>query len=368
MTHPSLLSRRLFAASAMLVFVAALVPVSALAATGTTRWVNDDKPIAAAPGKNCDKPGYSTIQAAINASVAGDTVRVCAGTYAGAVVDRAVKLDGDHAVITSGPYSHPGLFQAGFLFNVDRSGSGASIKGFDIVGAAQYGADDGKIDFGIFSRGADNVTVEHNDFSMLLQGITDWNGTGWDIEHNNLEDLWTRCGGGIGILVGGFDGLTSVLNNRVAHNDLSGTVFVSPTDCGGYSAVGLTMYSDSRYGRPGALEITGNNIDHNKVDLVSSDPETVPVDGIEITDTNGDDGDPAVPGNVISHNEVRGETSIGVWSSAGTSGNEFSHNKVSGSYDNSCVDESAGAGTAGTANLWDHNKGNIASDPAAICD
>lgn len=370
---PALLSPRRLVAGATLVLLAALVPASALAASGTTRWVNDDKPVAAAPGKDCNKPGYATIQAAVSASAAGDTIKVCAGTYAGATIDRAVKLDGDHAVINSGPYSHGTVLRAGFLFNSDRSGSGASIKGFTFQGAADFGfSDPNNLDFGVFSRGADDVTVEHNDFELNLQAVTSHNGTGWDISHNEVHDLWTACGGGIGIIVGGNDGVTSVVDNKIEHNAVTGTVFVDADDCGGagglYTAVGITLYADFRYGRPGSPAISGNSIAHNKIDLASAMPEMVEVNGIELTDTRADDNFPAVPGNEIDHNDIKGQPGIGIWSSAGTSGNSFDHNKVKGAKELACQDESTGAGTAGTANAWEHNKGNGASDPAAICD
>jgi hypothetical protein len=346
-----------------------LVPGTALAASGTTRWVNDDKPVAAAPGKGCDKPGYSDIQSAINASNPGDTIKVCAGTYAGATVDRAVILDGDHAIINTGPYSHPSVLRAGFLFNPDRSGSGTTIKGFTFVGAVDpHFADPNNLDFGVFSRGADNVTVKQNEFDTNLQAITSHNGTGWSINHNKIRDLWVTCGGGIGIVVGGNDGTTSVVNNEIGHNDIDGTVFVGADDCGGYTATGITLYADFRYGRPGAPEISDNSINHNNITLVSSMPAIVEVNGIELTDTRADDNFPAVPGNVINHNSIGGQTGVGIWSSAGTSGNSFNHNQINGALDFSCQDESAGAGTSGTANLWDKNNGKIASDPAGLCD
>jgi hypothetical protein len=368
MKNPSLLTPRRLATGGALLLVAALMPLSTMAAPANTKWVNDDKPAVGAAGKDCGKPNYNTIQAAIDGANPGDTIKVCSGTYSGATVNKLVHLDGDHAVINTGPYSHPGLLRAGFLFNGDRSGSGSSIEGFEIDGATQFGADDGMVDFGIFSRGADDVTVRHNDIDLTLQAITSHNGTGWDIEHNKITDLWSRCGGGIGIIVGGNDGVTSVVDNVIDHNDVKGTLFVSPSDCGGYTGVGITLYADFRYGRPGAPTISNNNIDHNKVDLVSDTPAVVDVDGIEITDTRADDNYPAVPGNSIAHNDIKGAPAIGIWSSAGTSGNAFTDNKVKGATDLSCQDQSIGAGTAGTANTWDKDKGDTPSDPAGICD
>ena len=47
----------------------------------TNIWVNDDALIYAPPGTSCNNAGYATIQAAVNAAAAGDTVNVCPGTY-----------------------------------------------------------------------------------------------------------------------------------------------------------------------------------------------------------------------------------------------------------------------------------------------
>src|SRR5688572_1012650 len=50
-------------------------------AAANTLWVNDDASVYSWPGTNCDKVAYATIQAAINAAGAGDTIRVCPGIY-----------------------------------------------------------------------------------------------------------------------------------------------------------------------------------------------------------------------------------------------------------------------------------------------
>src|SRR5262245_12929320 len=72
--------------------VVPFLPASQTAlAAPSTRWVNDDGPLAAAPGSSCDRPGYRRIQDAVSAASAGERVNVCAGTYAEQVVVPAGK-------------------------------------------------------------------------------------------------------------------------------------------------------------------------------------------------------------------------------------------------------------------------------------
>ena len=49
-----------------------------VALAATARWVNGVG-VPVPPGASCALPGYSTIQAAIAASAAGDTINVCPG-------------------------------------------------------------------------------------------------------------------------------------------------------------------------------------------------------------------------------------------------------------------------------------------------
>jgi len=259
-----------------------------------------------------DVPGdFATIQEAIDsADVAdGDTIMVGPGSHSGAVVTKAVVIKGqDGAVIDDGPNSHSFL-RAGFLFLGGGQGSGASIRGLKFVGAQQFGrVDDGKLDFPVFSRGADDVTVIHNVMANSLQAITNWGGSGWTISHNEIIDLWTLGGGGIAILIGDRYARPDGVNaNIVSHNKISGTLHVWESDGGGYAGCGIVLYADFRWGFPGAAEITGNRVVKNKISLVSDTPDVVPVVAVELTDTR--DSDTVVPvicDNAIGFNDLRG--------------------------------------------------------------
>jgi hypothetical protein len=75
----------IFASAAGVMMAAAGVAAAspAMAAPGpAVLWVATSGPTAGGGGSSCSHPGFTTIQAAINAAPSGSTVAVCAGTYA----------------------------------------------------------------------------------------------------------------------------------------------------------------------------------------------------------------------------------------------------------------------------------------------
>jgi hypothetical protein len=294
--------RKLLTLAIVLLMLLIAVPVSASSATLV---VDDD-------GADCPDAGYTTIQAAVDAANDGDNIAVCTGTYAGATVDKTVHFQGKgNVVVNDGPNSHSFL-RAGFLFPGGGAGSGSTIRGFRFEGTPQFDyVDDGHLDFAIFSRGANDVTIEHNVMVNTLQAITNWNGSGWTIEYNKIEGLWVLCGGGIGILVGAFDG-TQANDNLVAHNTAEADD-VNP-DCGFYTTTGIVLYSSTRWGSAGG-SIEGNRVLHNRSRVTGtwgSEPAGV---GLEITDGGllndypwSGDGTPDVIGNTIAFNDFRGSS------------------------------------------------------------
>lgn len=290
----------------VLMVLALLLAAAPVVADPVTLVVDDD-------GVDCPEAMYSTIQAAVDAASPGDTIAVCTGTYAGATLTKLVHLEaGGKVVINSGPQPHP-FTRAGFFFPGEGAGNGSSIRGFRFEGTPQFAhADDGQLDFPIFSRGADNVTVEYNEMLNSLQAITNWNGSGWSIHHNKIEGLWVLCGGGIGILVGAFDS-TEANNNLVAHNTIEADV--SP-DCAYFTTDGIVLYSDTRWGSPGGL-VQGNRVLRNR-SRVTGVFEGVPAGvGFEIADggllteypwTGDENGPPNVTGNTIAFNDFRGSS------------------------------------------------------------
>ena len=270
-------------------------------------------------------PGdFATIQEAIDSPDVGDgdTIIVGPGNHAGATVTKAVEIKGeDGAVINSGPdfaiYWYTGEpYTTGFLFPWSAPGvaNGATISHLSFE----------TLDLPIYGRYTDDVTIDHCTFTSPNQGITNWNGNGWNISHNVINGLRTMNGGGIGIFVGTRDATESTANNNlIAHNTITGMVVVPQYEIvqynaqpeypeAGYSVVGITLMSDRRYGKP-AGTISGNRILKNKIAISSNNPRNHWPMGIGLSDLGLKYQDPPVAdllNNKVGFNDVRGMLGI----------------------------------------------------------
>jgi len=260
---------------------------------------------AASTGK-WEVPGdFDTIQEAIDdaAVLDGDTILVGKGNHAGALVTKAVEIKGQGgAVINDGPeLGNHGLYQG---FRLLDGSDGATISHLSF-----------EVDFPIMNgEAANNVTVDHCTFTNTVQAISNWAGSDWQISHNVITDLRAICGGGIGILVAGRqEGI--IQNNVISHNKITGTMHISPGDCGGYNGSGIVLYADYRYGETEAIEISYNRVVKNKISLVAQEDPDVPPTGpsdvvaFELPDTRDDinaDHYPVVFDNAIGFNDFRG--------------------------------------------------------------
>jgi hypothetical protein len=260
-------------------------------------------------------PGeFLTIQDAIDSDdvVGGDTILVGPGNHDGATVTKAVEIKGKGgAVIDFGPMY--ASYMTGFLFR-DGAGDGATISHLSFV----------TLDLPVYSRDTHYVTVEHCTFISPMQGITNWNGNGWNISHNVINGLRTMNGGGIGIFVGTRAPEGSTANsNLIAHNKVIGQVVVPQYEIdqyneqpeypeAGYSVPGITLMSDRRKDKP-AGTISGNRILKNKVALSSNNPRNHWPCGIGLSDLGLKYLDPPVPDlldNKVGFNDVRGMLGI----------------------------------------------------------
>jgi hypothetical protein len=235
-------------------------------------------------------PGdFATIQDAVySPSVAdGDRILVGPGSFAGALIDKPVHIEGQgRTTISSGP-GHPSGMSQGFRLLAGADGTTITRLRFTVDLAIIAGAD------------TTNVTVTQNSFVNPVQGISAWRASGWEITHNDITDLRTRCGGGIGILVGDYNG-GSVTDNVVSHNRIRGTLHVAEDDCGGYNGSGIVVYADYRWGRLGSTQIAFNRIVKNDISLVSDNAAVVDVVAFELTEAS----DAPLPAHVIHDNAI----------------------------------------------------------------
>jgi len=244
-------------------------------------------------------PGdFATIQEAVDSPdvSAGDLIIVRPGFHAGALLEKSLEIRGEgRAVINTGPL-HPSGKTQGFRMLAGSQGTTISHLTF-------------QVDLAIINGGAvNNVTVSHNRFLNANQAVTNWGGSGWDILHNEIVDLQTDCGGGIGVLIGDYNANPSgVLDNLVAHNRISGTLYVAPGDCGGYAGAGIVIYADFRWGAPGAVALAYNRVTKNRVAIVSDNPGLVDINAFEMTDTRHEPG--VIYENAIGFNDFRGTAS-----------------------------------------------------------
>ena len=156
---------------------------------------------------------YRTIQAAVDASSAGDVVDVAPGSYCGATVTTAVTLLGHGRATIVGCPDGPTIsdeLRAGFyLPGADgvSAASGTRIEGFTFDGSGIAADNLDPLALGVFARFANGVHVEDNVFLGTVQAITNTAGDGWFIAHNRIEGLalfdctGALCAGGDGIVI-----------------------------------------------------------------------------------------------------------------------------------------------------------------------
>ena len=134
-------------------------------ASPTIIWVDDNAPRHTPPGTGCEyRAGYATIQAAINAASAGDTIKVCPGVYRENVAINKANLtvmstNGAHATTISAAVSS---------FVVHITQPNVTLDGFAIVPA---GFADVDIGVHVAIEGNASAEIAHNVITRGRIGI-----------------------------------------------------------------------------------------------------------------------------------------------------------------------------------------------------
>ncbi len=209
-------------------------------------------------------PGiYGTIQAAVDASNAGDVIDVGPGSYCGATLAAPLTLLGHGQATIVGCPESPTIsdeLRAGFYLPGSADGnpaSGTRIEGFVFDGRGIAENDLDPLALGVVARFANGVRVTNNVFLGTVQAITNTAGDGWLIAGNRIEGLTlfdctgTLCAGGDGIVIqlardaiAGPGGPAAAINrperNVVVGNSVAGAI---PDGFGVFSMAGIFVFA-----------------------------------------------------------------------------------------------------------------------------
>jgi nitrous oxidase accessory protein NosD len=271
---------------------------------------------------------HATIQAAVDAAKAGDTISVGPGEYCGAEITKRVNLVGHGHPVIIGCDTSPivGGARAGFLLPGSAgvsAASGTRIAGFTFDGAGVSDTNLEPLAYGVLARFASDVGIVHNRFVGTVQAITNTAGDRWAIWQNEIVDLTAfgcpgLCSGGDGIVVqiarGSLqtpEGPGAAVNrpeqNFIAHNRISATI---PDGFAAFSFVGILL-----------LAADATTVVHNDVNIADNPRADAPGEGIVITNLCCGDTTPILPGsrnNFVAFNDGRGsQTAIVVEGSNG---------------------------------------------------
>ena len=193
------------------------VLVSGQNAHAATIWVSPNA-LGPAPGMSCKNAGYATIQAAINAANAGDTVYVCPGSY----VENITINKADLTVSSTGGAGVTIIKAAVINSVVTVMGGNATVAGFTLVPAGSVA----KYDIGVNVAIAGNASAEiaHNYIRGGRIGVNLGCGSsGSTVYHNNVRGA-TETGINIDTceIFPAYPGSTF---NSVHHNTVCGGLF-----------------------------------------------------------------------------------------------------------------------------------------------
>lgn len=251
--------------------------------------------VVGAPGPNCPGAQYSTIQDAVDAASAGDTVRVCAGTYPDPVtVGKTLTFRGAQAGVDARAgrtdAARESVVSAPSGIDVSSGTGGVTVDGFTVRDSLDDGID-------AFSGGSGwtfvNNVVTGNRYGINFQSPS---GAATLVRHNRFTDN-NRPSGGTGVFISnGPADNTSITQNRFSGHDEADV-----------NTAGSTADHSS------GLSITGNASVNSATFAV-----LVNADGTPVT------------GNTVQRTGGTAPQGSGIFVGAGTTGVQISGNVISG--------------------------------------
>ena len=336
---------------------------SSSSSSGAVLIVDDDL-------ADCPNAQFQSVQLAVTAASAGDTIKVCSGTYIEQITIPPGK--GDLTLFSES------AFQA-------------------VIKAPTVMADPKAI---VYVNGARNITIRH--FTITGPGGAGCNSIRYGVRvddagsalitDNHITEIhdtpFSGCQNGVGVLIGrNFEhttGFGTVVHNLIDKYQKGGVVvdgqIATPRSNAEVAFNEIVGVGATPIIAQNGIQVSRNataNVHHNRVSLNNYALPTVSSEGILLFLENpgttvhhnflflNDDGVGlfTTGGADVSYNKSTQNDFDGLFADTDTSGNTISFNRASqnGLFD--CEDDSTGPGTAGTANLWIKNLGDTENRP-----